>query len=64
MVVAESYKGGRNDAVLGNMMNLLDSSRLSIHDHRALFLAAGLETVEISQERRRITTTSTTLPHH
>ena len=40
MVVAESYKGGRNDAVLGPVMNLLGSSRLSIENHRALFLAA------------------------
>lgn len=53
MVAAESYKGGRNDAVLGPVTNLLGSSRLSIDDHRALFLAAGYETVEIAEERRR-----------
>jgi SAM-dependent methyltransferase len=53
MVVAESYKGARNDAVLGPVMNLLGSSRLSLDDHRALFLAAGYEGVEIDEERAR-----------
>ncbi len=53
MVVAESYKGARHDAVLGPAMNLLGSSRLSVDDHRALFLAAGYERVEIAEEQRR-----------
>lgn len=53
MVVAESYKGARNDAVLGPVMKLLGSSRLSVDDHRALFLAAGYENVEIAEERRK-----------
>ena len=53
MVVAENYKGGRNDAVLGPVMKLLGSSRLSMDDHRALFLAARYEGVEIVEERRR-----------
>jgi SAM-dependent methyltransferase len=53
MVVAESYKGARNDVLLGPVMKLLGSSRLSIDDHRALFLAAGYEGVEIAEERRR-----------
>ena len=53
MVVAESYKGARNDAVLGPVMKLLGSSRLSVDDHRALFVAAGYEGVEIAEERRR-----------
>jgi len=53
MVVAESYKGARNDAVLGPVMKLLGSSRLSADDHRALFLAAGFADVEIHEERKR-----------
>lgn len=53
MVVAESYKGARYDALLGPMMKLLGSSRLSRDDHRALFLAAGFEGVQILEERRR-----------
>lgn len=39
MVVAENYKGARIDAVLGPVMKLLGSSRLSMDDHRALLLA-------------------------
>jgi SAM-dependent methyltransferase len=53
MVVAENYKGARNDAVLGPVMKLLGSSRLSADDHRTLFLAAGYEDVEIREEHRR-----------
>ncbi len=53
MIVAESYKGGHNDAVLGPVMKLLGSSRLSADDHRALFLSAGFEDVAIIEERRR-----------
>ena len=53
MVVAENYKGARNDALLGAVMKLLGSSRLSVDDHRMLFLAAGYSDVEISEERTR-----------
>lgn len=54
MVVAESYKGTRNDTVLAPVMKLLGSaSRLSVDGHRAMFLAAGYEGVEIAEERRR-----------
>jgi len=53
MVVAENYKGARKDAVLGPVMKLLGSSRLSMDDQRALFLAAGYTGVEIAEERRR-----------
>jgi SAM-dependent methyltransferase len=53
MVVAESYRGARNDAVLGPVMKLLGSSRLSMDDHRALFLAAGYAGEEIAEKRGR-----------
>jgi len=53
MVVAESYKGARNDAVLGPVMKLLSSSRLSLDDQRALFVRAGFAHVEIFEERKR-----------
>ena len=53
MVVAESYKGARNDMLLGPVMKLLGSSRLSVDDHRALFLRAGFADVEIYEQRRR-----------
>jgi len=53
MIVAESYKGARNDAILGPIMKLLGSSRLSVEDHRALFLASGYQNIEIYEERKR-----------
>jgi hypothetical protein len=53
MIVAESYKGARNDAILGPIMKLLGSSRLSVEDHRALFLASGYQDIEIYEERKR-----------
>ncbi len=53
MVVAESYRGARNDWLLGPAMRLLGSHRLSVDDHRALFKTAGYTDVEIFEERRR-----------
>lgn len=53
MVVAESYKGGRHDWLLGPIMRLLGSERLSIDDHRALFRDAGYTAVEVFEECRR-----------
>ncbi len=53
MVVAESYKGGRGDFVLGPLMKLVGSSRMGVEDQRALFRAAGFADVEIFEERKR-----------
>ena len=53
MIVAESYKGAQNDWFLGPVMKLLGSSRLSVDDQRALFLAAGFREVEVFEERKR-----------
>jgi len=53
MIVAESYKGAQNDWLLGPVMKLLGSSRLSVHDQRALFLAAGFREFEVFEERKR-----------
>jgi len=53
MVVAESYRGSRNDWLLGPVMRLLGSKGLSIDDHRALFQSAGYTGIEIFEERRR-----------
>jgi SAM-dependent methyltransferase len=53
MVVAETYKGSRNDAVLGPVMKMLGSSRMGVEDQRALFVRAGYADVEIFEERRR-----------
>ena len=53
MIVAESYRGSRNDWLLGHVMRMLGSKGLSIDDHRALFQAAGYTGIEIFEERRK-----------
>lgn len=50
MVAAESYRGGRNDWILGPVMRMLGSPGLSVDDHRALFRDAGYTEVEINEE--------------
>lgn len=51
LVIAESYKGGKGDSVLGPAMSLLGGKRLSVEDHRRLFDNSGLADVEIFEER-------------
>ena len=53
MVVAESYKGGRNDWLLGPVMRLIGSTRLSADDHRDLFQAAEYTEIEQFEEFRK-----------
>ena len=53
LVVAESYKGGRHDWLLGSAMKLIGSHRLSLQDHRTLFQSAGYTEVELYEERRK-----------
>jgi len=53
VVVAESYKGGRHDWLLGPVMRFLGSHRLSVDDHRALFQSAGYTDVELFEELGR-----------
>lgn len=50
VVVAESYKGGRHDWLLGPAMRFIGSRRLSVDDHRALFQSAGFTEVELFEE--------------
>ena len=50
VVVAESYKGSRHDWLLGPVMRLLGSHRLSLDDHRALFQSAGYNEIEMFEE--------------
>jgi SAM-dependent methyltransferase len=50
MVVAESYRGGRHDWLLGPVMRLLGSTRLSVEDHRALFQSTGFAEVQLFEE--------------
>lgn len=53
MIVAESYKGGRNDWLLGPVMRLIGSNRLSADDQRTLFQSAGYTEIELFEELRK-----------
>ena len=53
MIVAESYKGGRNDWLLGPVMRLISSNRLSADDQRTLFQSAGYTEIELFEELRK-----------
>ena len=50
IIVAESYKGGRNDWLLGPVMRLIGSNRLSADDQRTVFKSAGYANVELFEE--------------
>jgi ubiquinone/menaquinone biosynthesis C-methylase UbiE len=53
VVIAETYKGGRFDNLMAPAMKMLKSSHLSADDHRALFLSAGYDDVQIIEEKKR-----------
>ena len=53
VVIAEMYKGGKNDRVQWPVMKLLRSSHLNVSDHRQLFDAAGYASVEIFEESKK-----------
>jgi SAM-dependent methyltransferase len=53
LVIAESYKGGKNDALQRPVMKLLKSSHLSVDEQRDLFAAAGFRDVHVFEERKR-----------
>ncbi len=50
MIVAESYKGARNDWLVGSVMKAIGSNRLSVEEERTLFQAAGFTSVEVFEE--------------
>ncbi|MFI5371349.1 MAG: class I SAM-dependent methyltransferase [Candidatus Eisenbacteria bacterium] len=52
LVIAESFKGGRNDLVEGPVMKLLGATRLTVDGHRELLTAAGFGDVQVLEERR------------
>lgn len=49
-MIAETYKGVRNDKLKWPVMWLLRASRLSANGHRELFYKAGYTDVEIVEE--------------
>src|SRR5271156_325952 len=53
VIIAESYKHGKNDTWKQPMMKLLKASSLGADDQRALFSLAGYADVEIFEERSK-----------
>ena len=53
VMIAESYAGGRFDAVQRVVMKPLKSAHLSVDEHRDLFTKAGYADVQIFENRRR-----------
>lgn len=53
LVIAETYRGGKNSGVTGPIMKLLGSSSLSAEDQRELFTKAGYADVQIFEEKKR-----------
>jgi len=53
LMIAESYAGGRFDAVQRVVMKPLKSAHLSVDEHRELFTTAGYTDVQIVENRRR-----------
>lgn len=51
VIIAESYTGGKFDAVQGVVMRLLRSTRLGMDQHRELFATAGYTDVQLFEER-------------
>lgn len=51
LVIAESYKGGKNDNLLRPVMKLLRSTHLSVAEQQELFSAAGYTDVQLFEER-------------
>lgn len=52
-VVAETYKGGSRDAVVGSVMKLFGSPSLGVKEHRELFTQAGYTAVEVFEEGKK-----------
>ena len=53
LIIAESYKGSRFDAVQGLVMRALGSTRLSADEHRELLAAAGYSDVRVVENHAK-----------
>jgi ubiquinone/menaquinone biosynthesis C-methylase UbiE len=53
VIVAESYKNSKYDAILGPVMKLLKSNNMSPDEQRELFNVAGYKDVQVFEERNR-----------
>ena len=53
VVIAETYKGGALDPIKGPVMKALKSNHLSASEQREVFLEAGYDDVQITEEKKR-----------
>ncbi|HET7106753.1 MAG TPA: class I SAM-dependent methyltransferase [Candidatus Acidoferrum sp.] len=53
VIIAETYKGGSRDLLLGTAMKMLGSRSLGVEDHRELFAQAGYTGVEVFEEKNK-----------
>jgi len=53
LIIAEAYRGSRNDAVHGLVMKSLKAHYLSADEHRELLSNAGYSEIEVFEERRK-----------
>lgn len=53
VVIAETYKGGSRDALIGTAMKVFGSPSLSPADHRELFQQAGFTNVQVFEEPKK-----------
>ncbi len=53
VVIAETYKGRRFDALYQPAMKLLRATYLGVSEHRDLFSAAGYSEIEVLEERSK-----------
>jgi SAM-dependent methyltransferase len=53
LIIAETYKGRRFDALYWPAMKLLGATYLTVAGHRELFAAAGYSEIEIVEEKRK-----------
>jgi ubiquinone/menaquinone biosynthesis C-methylase UbiE len=52
-IIAETYKGGARDAVLGTAMKIFGSPSLGVEEHKELFAQAGYVNVEVFEEQKK-----------
>lgn len=53
VIIAETYRGGSRDVLLGTAMKVFGSRSLSVEDHREIFAQAGYTAIEVFEEKNK-----------
>jgi hypothetical protein len=53
VLIAETYRGSRFDALMHPAMKLLRATYMSVEEHRDLFATAGYTDIVVTEERRK-----------